>query len=405
MPRHSFKIFAFRALLVAALCVAMPLSAEEVTRARLVFIGDIMNHAHQIEAARRDAASFDFTPQFRRVIPLFYEALVVGNLETVFGGEASGYTGYPEFNTPDELADAIAGAGIHVLTFSNNHTLDRGEAGAVRTTEVLDRAGLLWTGIATDATRRNEPLLIEHEGFKIALLNYTYGTNHQPRTNTPISTVWLNVISDDAIIDGLAKAKKLSPDLIVVCPHWGNEYQFAPTARDRATAELMLAHGADLIVGTHPHVLQPIEIRTAEPHSASDDVHAPKMIAWSLGNFVSYQRTLPRERSAVLAIDVERGGDGVTRIVRVSVAPTWVSATHRLGRPRIEVVYGGTGGPFNHEGIVPVELKKARAAGARVLEFLGVSASTVSPDEGGFYTLWDAASPDGLPTSGRRSPE
>ena len=385
--------------LTTALCVAsltcllfVPL-CDAAERARLVFIGDIMAHDKQLEAASGDKG-YDFAPQFRRILPLFYDALVVGNLETVFAGEESGFTGYPEFNTPDALAEALVDAGVHAVTLANNHILDRREWGAARTLDVLDDVGLLWTGIVRNADDLNRPLTVDYEGFKIVFLNYTYGSNWPPTKNAASADVLLNIISPETVAAGLAEAKVLSPDLTVACFHWGNEYVFEPTKRDRDIAALCFENGVDLIIGTHPHVLQPIEVRSADER--------PRLVVWSLGNFVSNQRTLPRERSVVLAVDIERVKEGGAAIRRVSIAPTWVSARWTNARRRFEVVYAGLGGPFNHDGLPAGELKKARTAGELVLAFLGAKGE---PDEQGFYTLWDAVSPDVLPSPGRKSPQ
>lgn len=392
MPKR-LAIFLGLILLICSLFASPGAAAE---RARLVFIGDVMAHDKQLEAASGDAG-YDFGPQFRRILPLFYDALVVANLETVFAGEAAKFTGYPEFNTPDQLAEALADAGVRVVTLANNHILDRREWGAARTLAVLDDAGLLWTGIVHDAGDLNRPLIVHYEGFKIAILSYTYGSNWPPTKNAVSADVLLNIISPEAVAAGLDRAKALSPDLTVACFHWGNEYVFEPTKRDREIAALCFEKGADLVIGTHPHVLQPVEVRSADEPGGY-----PRLVAWSLGNFVSNQRTLPRERSVVLAVDVERAAEGGAAIKRVSVSPTWVSARWANGRRRFEVVYAGAGGPFNHAGLPAGELKKARAAGDLVLNFLG---AWEEPDDAGFYTLWDAESPDLLPSPGRRSPQ
>ena len=394
MKRNVFVAILLSLVLLGRLGVAW--ADESGIGARLVFIGDIMAHATQLEAASGDRG-YDFSPQFRRILPLFHDALVIGNLETVFAGEEAKYTGYPEFNTPDELAGTLARAGVQVLTLANNHILDRRESGAARTLEVLDRAGLLWTGVATKSDDLHSPLVVDYEGMRIAVLNYTYGSNNPPTKNPVSADVLLNFISPEAVESGLARARTLSPDLTVACFHWGNEYVFEPTKRDRSIAEICLQNGVDLVIGTHPHVLQPLEIRQSEAGERS-----PALVAWSLGNFVSYQRTLPRERSVILAVDVEKRAGGGAAIKRVSVAPTWVSARWQEGRRRIEVVYAGMGGPFNHGGLPAAELKKARSAGDLALEFLGAKGD---PDAAGFYTLWDSSSPDVLPAPGRKKPQ
>jgi len=364
---------------------------EAATRTRVIFVGDIMAHIEQLERPR-STGSWDFSPQFRRVKPLFKDALAVGNLETVFAG-GKNFTGYPAFNTPDELAPALADLGLCVVTLGNNHILDKGASGAARTTRVLNDAGILWTGLGYGEAGPNEALTFERDGVRWAFLSYSYASN---RILTS-SDVHLNTISEHSVTEGLRNARLASPDITVACFHWGNEYQFTPTKRQIEIAALCLENGADLVIGTHPHVLQPIEI----VRSSLGD----RVVAYSLGNFVSYQRTLPRERSVVLAVDFDKSQADQTnqkfRVSRVSVAPTWVSVTREKGGRLVEVVYAGESPRFNHAGLGAASLKAARAAGKAVLDFLG---ATGEADAEGFYTIWDAASPDVMPKATRKSP-
>ena len=396
--RRTFFL-AISLVILASLASFTPMPALALPlRARALFIGDIMAHDQQLDAAatrRNGAVEWDFAPQFRRVRPLFWgDALIVGNLETTFAGPERGYAGYPLFNTPDSLADALVGLGVHVVTLANNHILDRGAGGAHRTVEVLNRAGILWTGLGLDDVPKNDALLVEHGGLRWAFVNYSYGSNRLLSS----SDVHLNVISDSAISEGLARARTLSPDIIAACFHWGQEYHFVPSAHQRRAAETALAEGAHLVIGTHPHVLQPMEIDIASSDHGAD----ARLVAWSLGNFVSFQRTLPRERSCVLAVEVEKTDeDEGARLVRVSVAPTRVVLVPSGGRRRAEVVYAGTGGSFNHAGLPASELERTRKAGRRVLDFLGADGE---PDENGFYTLWSAEDPGRLPIPRLKSP-
>lgn len=397
MRRTFFLAISLVILASFASFTPMPVLALPL-RARALFIGDIMAHDQQLDAAvtrRNGAVEWDFAPQFRRVRPLFWgDALIVGNLETTFAGPERGYAGYPLFNTPDSLADALVGLGVHVVTLANNHILDRGAGGARRTVEVLNRAGILWTGLGLDDVPKNDALLVEHGGLRWAFVNYSYGSNRLLSS----SDVHLNVISDSAISEGLARARTLSPDIIAACFHWGEEYHFVPSAHQRRAAEAALAGGAHLLIGTHPHVLQPMEVSVASSDHGAD----ARLVAWSLGNFVSFQRTLPRERSCVLAVEVEKTDeDEGARLVRVSVAPTRVVLVPSGGRRRAEVAYAGTGGSFNHAGLPPSELERTRKAGRRVLDFLGADGE---PDENGFYTLWSAEDPGRLPIPRLKSP-
>jgi poly-gamma-glutamate synthesis protein (capsule biosynthesis protein) len=370
-------------LLLVSCAAALEPSAQG-KKLRLIFVGDVMAHKEQLESARRAGGAWDFAPQFRRVKPLFRlegegrgGVLVTGNLETVFAGEKRGFAGYPSFNTPDELADALTDLGVDVLTLANNHILDRGPSGVKRTVEVLDRAGILWTGVAVEGGG-GKILTSESAGLKVAFVSYSYGSNRLPTS----SDVYLNTLSDAAMARGLYRARLSSPDLVVACFHWGNEYQTAPTKRQRTQAALAAENGADLVIGTHPHVLQPVEVVASAENPA-----ARRVTAYSLGNFVSYQRTPPRERSVVLAVDVEKAAeDSKARVARVSVAPLWVSARLANGRRLIEVVYAGESPRFNHAGLPARELAAARRAGKAVLEFLGAAESA---DTEGFYTLWE----------------
>jgi poly-gamma-glutamate synthesis protein (capsule biosynthesis protein) len=389
MTRAGTALFCL-AVFLLVLCAGR---SDASRRARVIFTGDVMFHQEQIEGARR-GASWDFTHQFRRVKPLFEDALVVANLETVFAGERDGFAGYPSFNAPDDLAGGLAGLGVDIVTLANNHILDRRSRGAARTIDVLDGAGVMWTGLGHGDTGPNEALTVEHSGLRWAFVSFSYGSNNPLPRNPASGDVHLNIMSEDAVAEGLRNARASNPDITVACFHWGNEYQTVPTERQRKFAELSVKLGADLVIGTHPHVLQPIEIVSSD--------RGRGLVAYSLGNFISFQRTLPRERSVILAVDVEKKDGGKAAISRVLVAPTRVSATGQAGKRLVEVVYAGESPRFNHAGLRANELMKARAAGKAVLDFLGASAK---PDPEGFYTLWDSASPDILPKSRRKSPE
>jgi poly-gamma-glutamate synthesis protein (capsule biosynthesis protein) len=375
-------------LILSIFFSAAAAGGDETVRARAVFVGDIMVHQEQLSAAW-NGTSWDFKPQIRRTLPLFWNSLAIGNLETVFAGGKK-FSGYPVFNTPDELADALNYLGIDIVTLANNHIMDMGLDAAARTTKILDGAGIFWTGLSS-RDDPDEPLVVEYAGLRWGFVNYTYGSNIR-RTLVGSEDLALNSISDDAVIAGLNRAAAHSPDILVACLHWGNEYQHVPTKRQRDVAALCLGNGADIVIGTHPHVLQPIEITSSDRYS---------VVAYSLGNFISSQRTKPRERGVVMAVNVEKEHGGRAAITRVSVAPIWVSYKNHSGKRRIEAVYAGEGGPFNHAGLPKGELASARDAGRAALEFLGAG----ELGEDGFYTIWDSASPDKYPKGRRKTPK
>ncbi|MDR2405959.1 MAG: CapA family protein, partial [Deltaproteobacteria bacterium] len=298
---------------------------------RVLFIGDIMCHGQQLKYAKK-GKDYEFRVQFQRIKPYLANSMVIGNLETTFAGEKSKYSGYPAFNTPDSLAAAIVDMGVHIVTLANNHIFDKGNTGAKRTIEILDGMGLIWTGLGTESILPNQPLLVEYDGLKWALLNFSYGSNTSlPNADNPES-LSLNVISEESVLEGLTKAKELAPDVIVVLFHWGNEYQEKPSNSQITMAQFTADNGADLIIGTHPHVLQPIDVlQTARGFT---------LVAYSLGNFVSNQRTKPRERSAILAVDLAVD-NGKVSLKKASVAPIYTTVSCVKRECAFQVLYAG----------------------------------------------------------------
>ena len=198
--------------------------------------------------------------------------LVVVNLETTLT-RTDRYTGYPCFRSPVALADALRDAGVDVAVLANNHCCDGGAAGVRTTVAELGRCGILHTGVFTDSLDRaaNNPLWVERYGVRFALLNYTYGTNGIP---VPAG-VEVNLIDTARMAADLAAARRGAPDCVAVCIHWGNEYERRENAVQRHLAQFLRRHGADLVVGSHPHVVQPFD---------ADSSH---VVLYSLVTFVS----------------------------------------------------------------------------------------------------------------------
>ena len=255
------------ALLAAACCVPdrrertvrMP-EPPAPERIRLLFGGDVMQHLPQIQAARSNGG-FDYRDVFAALAPRFRAAdLVVVNLETTLA-DAEPYAGYPVFRSPAALADALHEAGVDVAVLANNHCCDGGLQGIRTTVRELKRCGIRHTGVFRDSAdyRRNHPLLLRRGGISIALLNYTYGTNGLP---VPAGTL-VNRIDTAAMARDLAAARHTGADCIAGCIHWGNEYERRPIDSQRMLARFLRRHGADLVIGSHPHVVQPYEADTA----------------------------------------------------------------------------------------------------------------------------------------------
>ncbi|BES65791.1 CapA family protein [Gottschalkiaceae bacterium SANA] len=262
-------------------------SEDEIVRlkdwqedAEFLFTGDMMFHMPQIEGAKKDDEDgYDFSGSFSAIESLVSGAdLAVANLETTLAGERLPYRGYPQFNTPDQAAEAIRSAGFDVLMTANNHSVDSGKRGLLRTLSVLDELGFQHTG--TKVEEEEAVLIVEVQGIRVAMINATYGLNGLESYLTAEERVSLiSIIGDGARIEAEIEAVKASVDFVIVLPHWGQEYQRQPSRLQKNLADRWFDAGADAIIGSHPHVIQPMEVRANG-----------QFIAYSLGNAISNQR-------------------------------------------------------------------------------------------------------------------
>jgi len=347
---------------------------------RLIFVGDIMAHQVQLDLART-ADGHDFSGQFARILPYLDGDVIIGNLETVLAGPERTYQGYPTFNTPDSLAESLADAGFTVLVLANNHTYDHGTSGALRTVQLLKERGFAVTGVDAGTPA---PLLVDVGGLRLGLFNYTYGSN-VPVTPAMKERATLNVMDFVRMARDVMALRLAGADYVVASLHWGAEYLPLPDKSQRAAALFCQALGVDAVIGTHPHVLQPVEVRGL--------LGSTQFVAWSLGNFVSAQRTTPRERSMILALEVLPGSDsGPARLLKVEAAPTWVELNHAEKAVRIwPVLSQGEDRPDGKsEPMSDVIRKKLEEIDQDFRRKMGLEDATA---EDGFYTLYEAPSP------------
>ncbi len=307
----------------------------------LIFIGDIMQHMPQVEAAyKTSSGTYDYDSCFMFVKPFISRAdFAIANLETTFAGRP--YSGYPAFSSPAALANSLVYAGINVLGTANNHCCDRGKTGIERTIFVLDSMGLkhMGTYATADARSKTYPLMLRRKGITVALLNYTYGTNGNPIYAPNV----VNIIDTALIRRDLLVARDSMPDKIIIFMHWGTEYERQPNASQKEIASFCLHNGADIIIGSHPHMLQPIEI-----FSMGDSLHKREvMVAWSLGNYVSNQRNRFRDGGAMVRIDLTKNATG-TFIEKAGYELTWVYTPLDGGKRRYYIlpVNDGSNNPF-----------------------------------------------------------
>jgi poly-gamma-glutamate synthesis protein (capsule biosynthesis protein) len=291
------------------------LSAQQI---RLAFVGDIMGHGSQITSAEiaKDSV-YDYSPCFEYVAPILREAdLAIGNLELTLPGKGP-YTGYPRFRSPDDLALALRHAGFDLLVTANNHSNDGNKIGVENTINTLRDYRFYQTGTFLNKTERSVfyPLIVYKGVFKLAFLNYTYGTNGLP---TPKPTV-VNLIDEELIKADLEEAKGLNPDFIIVIMHWGNEYQINESKQQSSLAKKILEWGGDMIIGAHPHVVQPVKkIEVERP----DEGKYTGLVAYSLGNFVSGQRKKLTDMGMIVEVVLEKREEG-TQLVDSDYIPVF----------------------------------------------------------------------------------
>lgn len=249
----------------------------------LLFAGDLMQHGVQYKAALAAGGGkhYDYEECFRYVKEEIHSAdVAIANFETTLaGGEPSTY---PHFNSPDSYLTACKDAGFDILLTANNHSVDTGAKGIRRTIERMDAEGIPHIGTYVDKEERNReyPYMLDTLGFRIALLCYTYGTNGiaVPKPNI------VNVIDTVQIRKDIQRARQQNPDCIIAFVHWGVEHALLPNTQQKTLADWMFRAGIDHVIGGHPHVVQPIEMREYPSAGGTKDKH---LLVYSLGNFIS----------------------------------------------------------------------------------------------------------------------
>lgn len=311
-------IFSLGALCLMCSCsraAVQPDSADSTARieelasgpaqATLLFVGDAMQHQAQLDRARElgGGDSWDYTGYFTLLEPEIKGAdYAIVNLETPLGGGKGGYTGFPCFSAPDEFAVALKDAGFDLFLTANNHTLDRGDYGLRRTLSALDSLKVDHIGTYRDKAEREKlvPFVREVNGIRIGFLNYSYGTNGiAARDGAEVS-----LIDKETMAREMKKAREAGAELLVVMPHWGVEYVLNENEQQRDLARYLIDQGADLIIGSHPHVVQPMRV------VRSDRYDKDVLVVYSLGNFVSNMKTGDTRGGAMVTVVVERDAQG-----------------------------------------------------------------------------------------------
>lgn len=258
-----------------------PSPTPKLPELQLVMVGDMLMHERVVESGLQEDGSYNFDHIFANVKDTIEGAdMALVNQETILGGTELGVSGYPCFNSPFELGDAEVAAGFDVILHATNHTLDKNKKGAVNCMEFweVNYPEIVYLGMNPSQEHQEEFIyLYEQDGITVAILNYTYGTNGiNPPSDMPYI---VNYLEEDKVIRDIQRAEELA-DFTIVCPHWGTEYVLEETKSQRKWAEIFLENGVDLVIGTHPHVIEPVEWLT-------DEAGNEMLVYYSLGNYIN----------------------------------------------------------------------------------------------------------------------
>ena len=283
---------------ILAICILMSLSfsicaqakaPEKDTEITIVMVGDILLHAPVEEAAKRDDGSYNFDFIFENLKKDISSAdIAIVNQEVIIGGEELGVSGYPAFNAPYQAGDALVEAGFDVVCHGTNHALDKGKSGLLNCCKYWreQHPEITVVGINETEDAYNNIDIVEEKGIRIAILNYTYGTNGIPQPKGMPHAV--DMLDKDKVEKDLKFAEE-NADFTIVCPHWGTEYNLGVDKSQKYWTEIFRKNGADLVLGTHSHVIEPIEmledvgIGITNNHGDGD-----MLVYYSLGNFVNW---------------------------------------------------------------------------------------------------------------------
>jgi poly-gamma-glutamate synthesis protein (capsule biosynthesis protein) len=293
---------------------------DDLSRLKLLFVGDVMGHSPQIKSAyNATTQTYNYTPCFKFVKPIIEEAdLAIGNLEVTLSDQVT-YTGYPMFRSPDALAEALKTAGFDILVTSNNHSNDNGVYGVTHTIDVLEKQGFYHTGTFKNQAEKDlyYPLIVYKNDFRLAFLNYTYGTNG---LSTKEPTV-VNLIDEATIKADIAFAEQLKPDAIIMVMHWGAEYQLNESKVQYDLAQKMFEWGVNLVIGSHPHVIQPIK-KVAFTNKNGEAQTG--LTVFSMGNFISNQQQTNTDGGLMVEIELTKEkGSNKAKIGDCQYIPVW----------------------------------------------------------------------------------
>lgn len=330
---------------------------ENASQVTLLAVGDNLIHIEVVKSGKQADGTYQYDHLYRNLADEIKAAdLAVVNQETILGGNDFAYSGYPSFNSPSEIGEALVNAGFDVITHATNHTMDMGYKAVKNTFDFWSGyPGITVLGINKTKEQQDTIPIIEKNGIKLAMLNYTYGLNgyHMPEDKPYL----VNLLDKKKMQKDIKKAKELA-DFIIVFPHWGTEYVYEATSMQEDLTDFYYDLGVDLVIGTHPHVLEPVEWIEKEPGHKM-------LVYYSLGNFMSYQKEAPRMLGGIATLTITKDASG-TYISDAAITPIVTHyengpADYHYGifklteyTPALANVHGvseiAVRGPFTYEG-------------------------------------------------------
>lgn len=303
------------------------MSFAQEQKVSLLFAGDAMQHQSQLDAAKTKDR-YNYSSYFTQIEDQVKAAdIAVVNLETTLPGK--GYTGYPCFGSPDAFAYALKDAGFSVFLTANNHSLDKRKQGLERTITMLDSMQVKHLGTYVNQEKKDlhYPLMVIKNGIRIALLNYTYATNGIEIQKPNI----INLIDKKQILADIQSAKMMKADIIIANMHWGIEYKLSPSNEQKELAQFLIKNGVRLVIGGHPHVVQPIDIQ-----KRNDSIQ--NIVVYSMGNFVSGMKADNTDGGMMVKIDLSKDNEGVVQIDSCSYSLVWVNKPLENGKPNFHLI-------------------------------------------------------------------
>lgn len=303
---------------------------KEADSLSLVMVGDVLLHTPVEKSALTEDGSYDYTAVFSHMKEQISEAdLALVNQEVIIGGADLGISGYPAFNAPFEIADYLVDTGFDVILHATNHALDKGKKGLLNCISNWEEKypDIYVTGVYDSEEEAQELLLIEENGITVAILNYTYGTNGiSLPSDMPYA---VNLLKEEKVVSDIQRAKELS-DFVIVCPHWGTEYLLTPDSSQKKWTKIFLENEVDLVLGTHPHVIEPVEMLVDEATGHE------MLVYYSLGNFVNWTSgtgagVSNRMVGGMAQVTIERNDDGSVSVSDYGIEAICAHVTSGFG--------------------------------------------------------------------------